>query len=267
MIIIAGEGPIDLEQLPASELEQLAASELGQSIVRAKQRSPVTYRYMSRDALQFEQKMRGQIVEAALELYNSGVAFATFADSYCNEQYWTRTANGGFLLKPGVAPSTGIRDIFHNGRLYGFECATAMVIVMYKAILDTMGEQVFNLYFQNLFLWQWQYDRDLRFLQTTLQESNIGDIVYFRNPDHDPAKPQWQGENAIVMPDRLYYGHGFGIRTADQMIAALNALRRPGSQISAYLTDHVIYPDFEYLRSLAGGRWMAVKVGSRFYRA
>ncbi len=259
MIVIRGEDPTALQYMALSELER--------SVFRAKQNSPVTYRYESRDALQFELAMRSQIVTAAVALNESGAAFETFADSYCNERYWRRTANGGFLLRPGVSPAAAIRDIFYNGRLYGFECATAMVIVMYKAILETMGERVFNLYFQGLFLWQWQYDRDLRFLRTTLQEAYLGDIVYFKNPDHDPAKPQWQGENAIVMPDQLYYGHGFGIRTAEQMIAALNALRRPGSQVSAYLTDQVIYPDFDYLRSLANGRWVAVKVGERFYRA
>ncbi|GIQ67817.1 protein-glutamine gamma-glutamyltransferase [Xylanibacillus composti] len=259
MIVIMGEGPAALQHLAVSEMER--------SVIRAKQSSPVTYRYGSRDALLFELRMRSQTVKAALDLNESGVSFETFADSYCNEQLWRRTPNGGFLLRPGVAPAVGIRDIFENGRLYGFECATAMVIVVYKAILEAAGERMFNTYFQALFLWQWQYDRDLRFLPTTLQESYLGDIVYFRNPDHDPAHPEWQGENAIILPDQLYYGHGFSIRTADQMIAALNALRRPGSQVSAYLTQDVIYPDFEYLRSLAEGRWVAARIGERFHRA
>lgn len=38
------------------------------------------------------------------------------------------TDEGGFLLRSGVTPASAIRDIFRNGRQYGFECATAIVI-------------------------------------------------------------------------------------------------------------------------------------------
>ena len=55
-----------------------------------------------------------------------------------------RTEEGGFLLKDGVKPSEAIKDIFVNSSLYGTECATAMVIVFYGAIVNVFPEEVFD---------------------------------------------------------------------------------------------------------------------------
>ncbi|MNI44662.1 Protein-glutamine gamma-glutamyltransferase [compost metagenome] len=82
-------------------------------------------------------------------------------------------------------------------------------------------------------------------------EMQAGDVVYFRNPDHDPDLPEWQGENAIKLgPDR-YYGHGLGIKSAEEMITSLNKKRVPGSRTSAYLTDEALHPNFDYISTLA----------------
>jgi protein-glutamine gamma-glutamyltransferase len=78
-----------------------------------------------------------------------------------------------------------------------------------------------------------------------------GDVVYFKNPDHDPDKPEWQGENAVLLGNNSYYGHGLGIKGAEGMIASLNRERVPGSRISAYLTDEALHPDFAYLQTLS----------------
>src|SRR5690606_11785293 len=96
-------------------------------------------------------------------------------------------------------PSDAIRDIFANGHLYGFECATAMIIVLYKAALDSIGEAAYNRLFANTYLYHWNVDRDLGL--TTLPESRFipGDILYFDNPEVDPSMPQWQGENVVYM--------------------------------------------------------------------
>lgn len=243
MILVAGSPNIQLNPLTLTELER--------KIVRDKQRSPVVYRYPSPDALQFELKMRLHITEAAKALYASGVNFATFDTSRCNERYWIRRGNGGFQLRPGVPPSVGINDIFENGELYGFECAGAIIIVLYKAVLETVGTAVFNRYFQNLFLRDWQYDRDLRLITgTNTREAYPGDVLYFKNPDHDPETPEWQGENVIMLNDDLYFGHGIGIESGQGIIAALNRMRRPFSFRSAFLDDLVVFPDFEALRRL-----------------
>lgn len=237
---------------PTFELNPLTLSELERRILQAKQKSQVVYRYPSVDALLFEMKMRTHIIEAAKALYASGVSFATFAGSKCNEKYWIRTENGGFQLRGGVLPSVGINDIFENGHLYGFECAGAIIIILYKAVLETVGDEVFNEYFQNLFLRDWQYDRDLSLITTyNKDEAYPGDVLYFKNPEHDPETPEWQGENVIMLDDNLYFGHGIGIESGQDIIAALNRMRIEGSTISAYLQDLVVHPDFEYLRNLS----------------
>ncbi|NIK78237.1 protein-glutamine gamma-glutamyltransferase [Paenibacillus castaneae] len=244
MILVEGSNTFQISPVTLSELER--------KILQDKQKSQVVYRYPNVDALEFELKMRMHIVEAAKALYASGVSFATFAKSKCNEQYWTRTDNGGFQLKSGVLPSVGINDIFENGHLYAFECAGAIIIMLYKAVLDTIGDAVFNSNFQNLYLRDWHYDRDLSLITgNNKDEAYPGDVLYFKNPDFDPDTPEWQGENVIMLDDNLYFGHGIGIESGEDIIAALNRMRKEDSTISAYLQDLVVYPDFEELRGLS----------------
>lgn len=208
----------------------------------------------SPDALDFERRMRDSIVESAEALNASGVDFATFDDSRGNPQFWTLTEIGGLQLNPGVKPSDGIKDIFQNGHLYAFECATAMVIVLYRATMETIGEEAFNTYFTDLFLWDWNYDENLRLITNYNKEQiQRGDIVYFKNPDHAPNKPEWQGENAVKLGDDLFYGHGIGITTGEIIIASLNQERVPGSTTSAYFMDQSLHPDFNYLQRLSTG--------------
>lgn len=132
----------------------------------------------SPDALDFERKMRESIVESAEALNESGVDFATFDDSRCNPQFWTRTEIGGLQLNTGVEPTVGIKDIFRNGHLYAFECATAMVIVMYRATIEAIGEEAFNQYFKDLFLWDWNYDENLRLITNYNKELTRRETLY-----------------------------------------------------------------------------------------
>nr|WP_232243027.1 protein-glutamine gamma-glutamyltransferase [Paenibacillus sp. GSMTC-2017] len=227
-------------------------SELEKKILRQKQSSPVMYQYPSVDALIFELKMRTHIVEAAKALYASGVSFGTFSNSRANEKYWIRTPDGGFLLRPGVQPAAAVNDIFENGHQYAFECAGAIIIILYKAVLETIGNASFNTYFPNLFLRDWQHDQDLQLITSNdLSETYPGDVMYFKNPQHDPATPEWQGENVIKLDDNLFFGHGIGIGSGQEMIAQLNRARAPGSTVSAYLQDLVLRPNFEIIRGIS----------------
>lgn len=246
---------IEIAGVNSGQLAALGLTELERILFAAKQRSPVVYSYNSLDDLKFELRMRSNLVNAAKALHDSGADFAGFDDSICNERYWIRTDRGGFQLRSGVMPSIAINDIFQNGDKYAFECATAIVIVLYKAIIDTLGETVFNRYFQDLLLWDWNYDRNLRLVSNpNLAEAYAGDILYFKNPDYNPRTPEWQGENVVKLGNNLYYGHGIGITSSQGMIAALNKARKPGSKISAYLTNEVIHPDFDALRQLQYSR-------------
>lgn len=204
--------------------------------------------------MQFEQLFRSNILGAARALEHSGTSFATFKTSRCNERLWILNEDGGFQLRSEVPPSVGIRDIFYNGRLYAFECATSMVIVMYKAALDTLGEDTFNRLFTNLRLRDWHYDSDLRLIQRRgVSTAKPGDILYFKNPDVNPERMEWQGENTIYLGPDLYYGHGLGTANAATVIRALNDRRRPGARRSAYLTNTVTHPDFNYLSTYMQG--------------
>lgn len=244
MIMVSNSNPEQIHNLMLSELER--------DILRSKDSSSVVYQYHSLDALEFELKMRASIVEAAIALNASGVTFAKFENSRCNEQFWSRTGTGGFRLRSGVLPSDGIDDIFRKGRLYAFECATAIMIIMYRAILDAINVEAFNVHFKDLYLRDWNYDTDFRLISTyNKNEAYPGDGLYFKNPDHAPETPEWQGENAILLGADLFYGLGIGIGSSDKMIFYLNKLRKPGSMTSAFLADLVIHPDFEYLRKLS----------------
>ncbi|GAB6989166.1 protein-glutamine gamma-glutamyltransferase [Paenibacillus pini] len=219
-----------------------------------KSNSTVAYHYESPEHLKFELRLRSAIVEAAKALNASGAEFTTFVNARCNQRLWILNQRGGFELRRGVTPAQGIRDIFMNGRLYGFECATGVVIVLYKGVLDSIKENEFNRLFADLLLYDWHYDSDLRLIDKTgVTESFPGDVMYFKNPDVRPSQIEWQGENTVKINNDLYFGHGIGIVSAEKIIYELNRHRIPGSTTSAYQMDQVIYPDFLYLSQFASG--------------
>ncbi|MCX7710632.1 MAG: protein-glutamine gamma-glutamyltransferase [Clostridia bacterium] len=246
MILVAGtsiSADILLEKYPPGSVQGITAQIMSSS--------SQPYVYDSMHQLDFELALRKSIVDASIALFRSNFAFRTFRESECNPMFWERTEEGGFLLKPGVKPSAAIRDIFINSRAYGTECATAIVILYYAALLNILPEERFDQLFPIIHLMDWQYlDYDLGIHQAKIyNESLPGDCRYFKNPDVDPITPEWQGENAIDLGNGTLYGHGIGIRTPDQFIEILNRYRIGGSQVSAFLTDSVTRPGFKLLAS------------------
>lgn len=214
------------------------------------------YRYSSKKQLDFELRLRNEIINAAKSLYKSGLKFKIFRESVCNADYWRRMDDGGFRLKEGVKPSDAVRDIFNNGSLYGTECATAMVILYLKAVLEVYDDAFFDEFFPSIYLMNWHR------LPGRLREIGImnrrrdyfpGDRRYFDNPDVDPLVPQWQGENVIDLGDGLYYGHGIGIQNAEGIIRALNLNRLESSGRSAFLMDSAARPNFKNLYDIYEG--------------
>lgn len=244
MIVV--QGGFDYNALANS----YAPNSVERQVLETMQNSATTYRFDSVGVLQFELSVRRELVVASEKLNKSYFGFATFQDSKCNEAYWERTSNGGFLLKRGVSAADAINDIFENGRRYATECATAMVIVHYKALLEVYKKDLFDRTFPSIYLMDWELRQPLlREISTPrkVAELLIGDRGYINNPDVDPKTPWWQGENVIVLPNNLFYGHGVGIRTADQIIQALNRSRRPGATRSAYLMDSAARPNYQRL--------------------
>lgn len=207
------------------------------------------FRYPSQEELTFEIKLRRHIIDASIALYRNRLAFRIFRESKCNEDYWHRRSDGGFVMRSDVKPSDAINDIYRQTRLYGTECATAIVIVYYKAVLVSYGPDLFNTAFQEITLMNWQEMDDLMGITTYRRQPVYipGDNRYFRNPDVNPLTPEWQGENAIDLGSGKYYGHGIGITTGDGIIEALNRNRVEDSQISAYLMDSATRPHFRGL--------------------
>lgn len=214
--------------------------------------SNVRFSYSSLEQFKFELQLRNEIIAASRELNKSGMDFEIFRESRCNPDYWTRTREGGFLLKSGVKPSDAIQDIFKNGRKYGTECATAMMIVYYKALLSVYSEDLFNKLFPRIELMDWHHvDRRLQEV-AGMQKSAVylpGDRRYFANPDVSPVTPEWQGENVIDLGNGLYYGHGLGIYDAERIIQSLNRNRVEDADETAYLMDSAGRPDFKRLFS------------------
>lgn len=194
--------------------------------------------------LLFEIRLRENIIEAALKLKDASVAFTSFKYSKFNPIYWTKGPSG-YLLNPNVRPSDAISDIFNNGQEYGFECSTAMVIIFYKAVLESIRVADFNYLFRGLLVWNWNYDPDLAIITLEGSEFIPGDVVYFMNPDFE--MPIWRGENAVVLGKGLYFGHGIGIGTAKEMIEALNTLRKEGSTTTAFMLQQHSRLNSKYL--------------------
>ncbi|MFU0831380.1 MAG: Protein-glutamine gamma-glutamyltransferase [Oscillospiraceae bacterium] len=244
MIFIAGK------KMTLEELEGLAQNSLKHSILMQLASADEKIDYDSREQLMFELNLRDQTVSAAKRLDRSGMDFAIFRRSRCNPTYWNRTAEGGFRLKNGVRPSEAIQDIFENGRKYGTECATAMVIVYYGALLAVLGPEKFDRTFSKIELMNWHHiDRLLREIGLMRKYPFYlpGDRRYFANPDVDPLTPEWQGENVIDLNGELYYGHGVGILDAKTIINALNRNRIEDADDSAYLMDSAGRPNYKNL--------------------
>lgn len=222
-----------------SIISQQPLSSIGSKIAGILSSSSKFYDFESISELKFELDLRENIIKAARELNKSKFFFKTFRESICNADYWNRTNEGGFEVKSGIKASEAIKDIFINGKKYGTECATAIVIAYYKALVELLPEERYNELFDDMYLMNWKVrDKDLEVRYYEQVDDFLpGDCRYFKNPDVDPLTPQWQGENAIDLGDGTYYGHGIGITNADGIIKALNKYRKSGATQSAYLLD------------------------------
>jgi len=248
MIIIANK------QIEAADLSsEYPAGSIERVIIYKLAESNEKYRYDSLEELKFEFDLRKKIIQAARDLNKSNFGFEVFREARCNEDYWELTDEGGFVLKEGVKPSDAISDIFTNSHKYGTECATAMVIVYYKALLDIYGEELFNSVFPNIHLMNWRYiDKNLKEIGISKIAKDFfpGDRRYFSNPDVNPLTPEWQGENTIDLGDGFFYGHGIGIENEEAIISALNKNRKEGAERSAYLLGSVGRPNFKRLADI-----------------
>lgn len=230
---------------------ELNVGSMEKVIIQRMSDTRVLYSYPSIHELLFELNLRKNIIESARVMNNSQAVFTTFQYAQCNDTYWKLTKAGGFLLKPNVSPSDAILDIYQNSSQYAFECATACIIVFYHAVLKNIGKPLFNSLFQDIYLYSWHAEPDLGIYTYYANHFLPGDVVYFMNSDFNPKTSWYRGVNAVAMSDGKFFGHGFGIKTAEEMIEFLNKQRRPESDQSAYLTRLVTNPSFQRLSGLS----------------
>ncbi len=221
-------------------------------VIRILSDSQNAYNYSSMNQLFFEADLRNSIITASRRLNSSYFSFKIFRKSTCNTNYWERTGEGGFLLKKNVLPTVAISDILTNSSEYGTECATAMVVVYYLALLEVFTEKRYNELFTDIYLMDWQHlDQRIGIQQYRyIKDFLPGDCRYFKNPDVDPLVPEWQGENTIDLGDGTYYGHGLGINTAEEIVDTLNRYRFEDANESAYLLESATRLNFKRLYSL-----------------
>jgi len=215
-----------------------------QDIYLALANSSSPHYYETTHQFLFDIRLRENIIKAAKLLNDKSPDFAPFTTSKFNPAFWTKTPFG-YRLKHNVLPSDAIRDVYSNGSEYAFECETAIVLIFYKAVLESISIRSFNHLFQNLLVWDWNYDRDLGIYTERGNDFIPGDVVYFYNPDYD--HPIWMGENAVYLGGNRYFGHGIGIKTEEEMIEALNTLRKKNSVKSAYLISQYSRLNVRYL--------------------
>lgn len=230
-------------------LNKYTAAKIETEIIKTLHSSSTLYDYDSMKEFAFELTLRNSIVKASKDLAKTKFTFKAFKEAYCNSDYWKLTSAGGFLLKTGVKSSTAILDIYSNSSKYATECATAIVIVYFKALVDVLSEKLFLKLFPDIYLYSWMHlDPDLGIYDFENPPDFLpGDCRYFMNPEHDVDKPEWQGENAIDLGNRDFYGHGIGIASDKQIIKELNSLRKHGSKTSAYLMNSAKRPNFKHL--------------------
>ncbi|WP_066174414.1 protein-glutamine gamma-glutamyltransferase [Bacillus marinisedimentorum] len=245
---------IQISGMPPQQMESWDAGSVEKKIIQQMLDAPVLYSYRTRSELLFEINVRKNIIESAEKMNEQKIEFTTFKGARCNPEYWHLTEQGGFLLKPGIRPSAAIMDIYVNSPLYGFECATASVIILYHAAIKSIGKRVFDVMFQDLYLYSWHTDSDLGLHTFYANHLIPGDVVYFKNPEFNPGTPWYRGENAVALTGGKFFGHGFGIRDDEKMIQKLNKHRKQGSTQSAYLTNLVTRPSFNRLAELSAAQ-------------
>lgn len=243
MIFLSGQR-IAPEQV--QNIQELNPSEL--MILNAMFTSPARYDYSSIRELFFEVSFRSRTIQSATDLIYSGARFATFEKTYGNDRFWRRSPEGALELKYNVPAALGIRDIFENGSRYAFECATAIVAIFYFALLRIIGDQAFNAAFPTITLYDWHYER-LPIYSEIRNDFLPGDCLYFENPDFNPTRSEWRGENAIYFGNDQFAAFGLGILSAEQVIQRLNSFRKRGATRSAYLLSHVTRVDIPELLS------------------
>jgi protein-glutamine gamma-glutamyltransferase len=217
---------------------------------------------------------RAHVVQAAKDLAASGASFSgSHETDKVNQDLWTMGYGGKMQVRKWLAdgeigkPSTALRDIFANGKAYGFECATAMMVIYHKAILDHVGDEAFDKLFsepRNLAFFRWDIEDsdyvDAKKLVHRPMPLAPGTHYYFENPDAAPENSAFRGENVIYLGEGQFYAHGIVgdsgtyLVTEKDIVDTLSALRAAGADtpprrvnmamwLDGYALSKKVFPD------------------------
>ena len=206
---------------------------------------------------------RQAVVQAGKDLAKSGVAFAARSgEDRVNKELWTLGYGGKMQVRKwlhggGIGkPSEALRDIFSNGKAYSFECATAMMVIYHKAILDHIGDEAFDRLFsepRNLKFFRWQVEdsdfTEVKRLAHRPSKLMPGSHYYYKNPDASEENSAFGGENVIYLGDGTFYAHGirgasgtFEV-TEKEILDCLRRLRRAEATTEPYRIDMEMHLD------------------------
>jgi protein-glutamine gamma-glutamyltransferase len=195
---------------------------------------------------------RQAVVNAACALAAGGADFsASDKTDKVNSHYWGLGYGGKMSARKFMAdgtlgkPSEALNDIFMNGKQYAFECATAMMVIYHKAILDHVGAKAFDAMFSdpgmlNFFRWE-RKDQDFVDVERLVHKPvplHPGSHYYYENPDASPENSAFRGENVIYLGNGRFYAHGVigksgtYVVTEKELLKSLSSLRRRGSKIA-----------------------------------
>jgi len=201
---------------------------------------------------------RQRVAQAARDLAASGASFSGCQENdSVNKDLWTLGYGGRMQVRKFLeagklgSPAVALKDIFEHGRRYGFECASAMMVLFHKAILDTVGDTIFDKMFTEpayLKIFRWEL-KDNDYLELEQIEQGKSDLVpgshyYYKNPDASAANSAFGGENVVYLGSengqRMFYAHGVcGAKgtylvSEDELIASLSSLRRMGATTAPF---------------------------------
>lgn len=195
------------------------------------------------------------VVSACLEMHQAHHEFAIAPRQKFSSEFWRRDGQlshfATFHLKPGAKASAAMNDVFLHPDGYRFECATALVLVYYRAIQKLIGDSDFDRIMGDLKIGPWEFEADLeRFLvrsgrgdqpatEARSRELTFGEYTYTKNW----AVSWWgwakgcQGQNQIRLDEDLYYAHSYELVGQGDIVARENGARVWGAKTSASMTD------------------------------
>lgn len=229
-----GKGKRDVA---AERREAYYPTDVAAEILHSMTASSRTFAYATEDELMREVVMRQRTV-ANLDQ----PASCQYPDGdhgpRLNPDYWKKgEPKYHWTVKDGVKPSAAVRSIFEgDDEEWRLECYTMTVAAVYKAQLDTLGDDQFDRHYPDgLTL---SADEKLGGLPA-LKDAGVievvrvkgeedllpGDWVYFKNhPDYVFKHPRgsWQGENTVCVGrnaagEMMYRGFGIEDSTAQEL--------------------------------------------------